>query len=67
MIEVKMEQAGSCENCGVENDLEDFVHYVGDWICPDCHTKALDERFEEIKTQLETVLAPFKELMTANH
>ncbi|WP_319467003.1 hypothetical protein [uncultured Pseudodesulfovibrio sp.] len=41
MIEVTMEQASSCEHCGVENDREDFVYLENDWICPDCHAKAL--------------------------
>jgi len=41
LIEVTMEQASSCEHCGVENDREDFVHYESDWICPDCREKAL--------------------------
>ncbi|MEZ7198329.1 hypothetical protein [Pseudodesulfovibrio karagichevae] len=37
---IQMEQASSCEHCGIENDREDFVYHEGDWICPDCFAKA---------------------------
>lgn len=39
MRAIPMEQASSCEHCGVENDREDFIYHEGDWICPDCFNK----------------------------
>lgn len=44
---IPMQQASSCDNCGVENDHNDFLRYWRDWLCPDCYAEALEEDAED--------------------